>query len=307
MDSRPSEIVIQDGRAYHLGLRPDQVAPHVLLVGDPARALRVAERFERRDHDERHREFVSITGVFRGLPVTVVGTGIGTDNVEIAVMELAILHEFDLATRRRLPGRPPLTLLRIGTSGGVPRDLAPGTVAVALYALGLDSTGLYYERPPEDDVVRRIEDEARRLILAATPAGYRFRGRIEPYAARACPEVAAALERALAARGLVSRSGITVAVPGFYGASGRYIEGLRNTVPDIKKQLAALDVDGLRALNFEMESSLLFHLAGALGYRAGTLCAVISNPHTGEVLLDHRLCVEGCIDAALDALVALAG
>ena len=99
--------------------------------------------------------------------------------------------------------------------------------------------------------------------------------------------------------------GITVAVPGFYGASGRYIEGLTNTLDGIKGCFADVVVDGVRTVNMEMESGLLFHLSEALGIRAGTICPVISNPNSQDAVVDYRPHVSACIDIALEAMVAL--
>lgn len=305
--TRPSELMVHDGVAYHIGVRAGDLAPNLIFVGDPARALQVAERFDAVQVESRHREYVTLTGTFEGLPVSVMGTGIGTDNVEIALVEAYSLLAFDLDARIRSETPPAMTVIRVGTSGGVQADIAPGTAAIASYALGTDSTGLYIEHRNDDPVVQTIEDQATALIRAATPEGYRFRDHLRPYAARANPDVCAALVAAAAARGVVHVDGITLAVPGFYGASGRYIEGVTNTVDGIKERLAELNVDGLRAVNMEMESSLLFHLSGALDIRAGTLCPVISNPRSQDAVVDYRPHVSDCIDVALDAMLALSG
>ncbi len=305
MHDRPSELMVSDGVAYHIGVHAGDLAPQLFFVGDPARALRVAERFDSVDVERRHREFVTLTGRYRGLPVSVMGTGIGTDNVEIALIEAYSLLAFDLETRRRMADPPRITLIRIGTSGGIQADIAPGTAAIASHAIGTDSTGLYLEHRCEDPQVRAMEDQATALLRAATPQGYRFRDHLRPYAARASRDVCDALAVAASARGVSHVQGITLAVPGFYGASGRYIEGLTNTVDGIKECLAKLDVGGIRPVNMEMESSLIFHLAEALGIRAGTLCPVVSNPASQDSVVDYRPHVADCIDVALEAMVSL--
>ncbi len=305
MTLRRSELMVRDGVAYHIGVHAGDLAPRLFFVGDPARALRVAERFDAVEVERRHREFVTLTGTYRGLPMSVMGTGIGTDNVEIALVEAYSLLAFDLETGTRQAEPPPITLIRIGTSGGVQTDIAPGTAAIASHALGTDSTGLYIEHRCDDPVVQAIEDQATALLRAATPAGYRFRDHLRPYAARASADVGAALTAAATARGVDHVRGITLAVPGFYGASGRYIEGITNTVDGIKECLARVDVDGIRPVNMEMESSLIFHLSEALGIRAGTLCPVVSNPASQDAVVDYHPHVADCIDVALDAMVAL--
>ena len=299
--------MIHGGVAYHVGVRAEDLSPNLFLVGDPARAHLIAKRFEVVTVTKSHREYITITGIYQGLPVTVIGTGMGTDNVEMALIEAWSLLSFDAETRTRLADAPQLTAIRVGTSGGVQADIDPGTAAIATYALGLDTTGVYYEHMPDDARIPIIEREARRLIRAATPEGYRFREAIWPYAAPANTEVAAALSVAAARTGVPFVTGITASTPGFYGGSGRYLEGLTNTVPGIKDCLADLDCDGLRVVNMEMESSLLFHLGDALGVRTGTICPVISNPARQAAIVDYAPHVSACIDIALEAMVALCG
>lgn len=304
---RPSEIVFVDGRAYHLGLRPDQLAEHLFVVGDPARAYTVASRFDRVDHEVKHREFVTLTGSHRGLPVSVVGTGMGTDNVEIALVEAWALVTLDLATRLRRPATGPgsarpLTVLRIGTSGGTREDVAVGTLVISSYAIGLDSTGVYYDGPPADETVTALEHAARRAIGEGVAPGSRFAGAFFPYASRATPALVAALERQARAAGARFVTGATVTAPGFFGPSGRHLDGVANTVQDVKPRLGRIEAHGVRVFNMEMESSLLFHLATLLGIRAGTICPTISNPAGHGAVLDPAPFVAQAIEIALAAM-----
>ena len=305
MSNRSEHVVTPEGRLYHLGIAPDEIASCVFLVGDPDRAYRVARRFDSVDHEVTNREYVTLTGPYRGIPMSVVGTGIGTDNVEIALVELDAARGIDPASGLRRTDVRPMDFIRIGTSGGVQADIAAGTLCSAKYALGLDSTGLYYEAPMPDDVVAEIESEAARLLSEATVGAARFGDSLPMYASRAHPEVSASLERQALATTVPFESGITVSSPGFYGPSSRSIDGLVNTVPDIKGTLAKLAVRGLRVLNMEMESSLLFHLAGALGHRAGTVCPAISQPGAPDALIDYEACIEDAISIALAAMVDL--
>ncbi len=301
-----SEIVVTaEGRLYHLGVAPGEIAGCIFLVGDPDRAYRVAQRFESIEHEVTNREYVTLTGAYRGVAMSVVGTGIGTDNVEIALIELDAAHTLDLESGLRRPGVRPLDIIRIGTSGGVQPDVAAGTLCNAEYALGLDSTGMYYDSPQLDHVVADLEKEATRLLKEASTSSPRFGGMLPVYASKAHPAVSAALIRHAEQATVPFESGITVSSPGFYGPSSRYIEGLTNTVPDIKSTLAKLDVHGRRALNMEMESSLLFHLAGALGHRAGTICPAISQRGAPDALIDYEACIESAISIALEAMLGL--
>ena len=300
-----SEIVVKNGKIFHLGLAKGQLAGNVFLVGDPARAIRVSKRFDNIFCEVRNREYVTITGKFNGMPVSVIGTGIGVDNVEIALVEAYALHAFDFDKSEYQPGRPPLKFIRIGTSAGVQDDIEPGTMAISTYGLGLDNAGLYYDHPPADNVVTSIEEQAFKIIVSATPSGSRFRKKIIPYASKASPDVAAELANHAANLNVEYVTGITAATPGFYGPSGRHIEGLANTVPSIKLQLAALQVQQHKVVNMEMESSLLFHIAGHLGCPVGTICPIISKPSSSTDILDYTASIEVAIDIALGAMCEL--
>lgn len=303
--SAPSDLVSSGGRIYHLGLNRREIAPNLLLVGDPARADRVAERFDRVIHRVQHREFVTRTGTFRGFPISVIGTGIGTDNVEIALIEAHAVLSVDLETGHPYPNPTPMTILRVGTSGGLRADIPPGFLGISDLAVGFDGTGLFFDQPPPDDTVLALEAATRLALAAATPSGRRFAGRLPVYASRASAEVVAAL-RAAADRAAVSAiTGTTVAAPGFYGASGRVVSGLELTVPGIKQVLGSLEVEGHPTINVEMESSLLFHLARALGHRVGTICPIISSPGSHGTVVDAHDAIGRAIDIALDALEQL--
>lgn len=300
-----SELVVNNGVVYHLGLKKNQLARNIILVGDPARAYKVAAYFDEIDHETSNREYVTLTGKFNGLPVSVVGTGIGTDNVEIALAEIYTLLEFNLDTCQKEKYSNFTNIIRVGTSGGAQDNIPSGTQCLASYALGLDNTGMYYNQEPADDMVTSIENEAYRLITDATPDGYRFKGKIHPYASKADSHLLEVLRTEAQKTRAAYAVGITVSAPGFYGPSGRIMEGLENSVPNIKSVLSEINIKQQRVLNFEMESSLLFHLAYQMGYRAATICPVISNPKTSADLFDYTKSIEQSISIALNALVAI--
>jgi uridine phosphorylase len=303
--NKKSEIVIVDDKLYHLGIKKSDLAENIFIVGDPARAFRVSQEFDQIDCEISNREYLTFTGSYRGIPVSVIGTGIGTDNVEIALVEAYIAHEFDLKSAEKLQNCSPLTIIRLGTSGGVQPDVTPGSLAISSYALGLDSTGIYYEQPAEDLIVERIETEASKILNSAISKKSRFKGKITPYASKASSEVTMALINQAEAYGVEFETGITVSSPGFYGPSSRYIEGLNNTLSDIKGSLSSLNIDGLKVHNMEMESSLFFHLCSQLGYRAGTICTVISGPNDSDSIIDYEAAIGNTIRIGLNALVEL--
>ncbi len=276
-----SELLAVEGKIYHLGISPDQLAKNIFVVGDPARADIVAAHFDTVVHRAHNREYVIRTGTYKGMPVSVIATGIGTDNVEIALIEAFGLNEFDLRTYERKEKTEPLTIIRIGTSGGLQDYIDVGTLAISAYAIGVDNTGLYYNNSIPDDNCKKIEDEAYHLITEATPKDKRFHGKIHPYASKASPEVVEALKRSI---GEGYAIGITATASGFFGPQGRNIPGLDITIPGIQETLGSIDINGDKVINFEMESSLLFHLSRQLGYRSGTVCPIIDNRPTDTFL-----------------------
>ena len=332
---RDSELIIVENEKdeqkrkviYHLGLRPEQLARQIFVVGDPKRADLVAMKFDTVEYMVQNREFVTRTGTYQGMPVTVMSTGIGTDNNEIAVVESYGLNEFDLETRIRKTDALPLTIIRLGTSGGPQRDIECGTLAISSYALGLDNTGLFYDVAAADETVLNIETNAYHIITAATPLECRFRGKIHPYASKATPEVVDALIKHAQEQDVRYAVGITASASGFFGPQGREIPGLPVTVPRLQEYLAALCVNGNRIIslgesaeiskeagigedslvvtNFEMESSLLFHLATQLSYKVGTICPIIANRPKGTFLEDYSEAVDKCIEVGLGAMLEL--
>lgn len=294
-----SEIVTIDGKVLHLGLAKGQLAPNIFLVGDPARAFKVAKRFDHVDCEIRNREYVTLTGSYQGLPVSVIGTGIGVDNVEIALVEAYAVAAFDFESQTVQDTDCHLNFIRIGTSAGVQNAVEPGTLAIATYALGLDNAGLYYDHPAADATVTEIERQAFDILTAATASNARFHRCIVPYASRATPEISQLMIDSADALNLPYVTGITAATPGFYGPSSRLIQGLSNTVSSVKTKLAELQAGDQKVVNLEMESSLLFHIAGHLGFSAGTVCPIISKPTEAATIFDYGPSVEGAISVAL--------
>jgi len=299
-------ITVQNGRVYHLRLLKKQLARNIIVCGDPDRVDLVAEYFDPGSltHSGQNREFSVRTGAYKGRPVTVIGTGIGTDNMEIALIEAYVLNEFNPDTNTREEKSGGLTVIRVGTCGTPHRDIKVGSLAISAYAVGLDATGLFYDLPAGrlQETTRLIEKEAEKIIEAVVPETARFKGRIFPYASEASPEVAAALVRQ--ARG-DHVAGITLTAPGFFAPQGRAVTGLPPTAPGLLDGLAALRVQGWRVVNIEMETSLLFHLAQLMDYRAGAVCAVIANRSSGEFLDQHEPAVRRAVTTALEAVIDL--
>ncbi|MBX2816166.1 MAG: hypothetical protein KTR24_09215 [Saprospiraceae bacterium] len=297
-----SEIVVKEGRVYHLGLAPHELASRVILVGDPARTERVAAHFDHVDFRVRHREYVTITGRLNGKQISVIGTGMSTDNVEVCLAEMYTLYAFDLESGLRRATWPDVSIIRVGTSGGVQEDIPSGTLAISSYALGLDSTGIYFEMDPADQIVTEIEEQASRILKESTPETYRFWGRLPVYASKADANLVTALQKETAALRVPYVTGIIATTPGFYGPSARKIKGIANSIEDIKLKLGALDCQGHRIVNMDMESSLLFHLGALLGFSCATICPIISGPSSSDRPIDYAAAVDHAIAIALRCL-----
>jgi len=301
MHKSNSEFVSVNGRMYHLRLKPEEISKNIFLVGDPARVDKVAKHFDEIYCNANNREFKTVTGTYKKMPTTVISTGIGTDNIEIALLELYALNEFDLEKGLRKNNSKPLTIIRLGTSGGIQKDIKPGMPAISSYAIGLDNTGLFYDNKIEDDLCSKIEEKAYEIINNSTPEDRRFKGKIYPYVSKASPEIVDALKR----NSNEYVVGITASAPGFFAPQGRLIEGIESTITGLQKHLAKLWVNGQRIVNFEMESSTLFHLANILGYKAGTICPIIANRSTGEMLSisKYNNTIDRCIETGLKAML----
>lgn len=310
---RESELIMterDDGaktkELYHIALaRKDGVPPNMLLVGEPDRAKVVADFFDRGiEGQAAHREFVTFWGTYHGVRVAVMGTGIGTDNTEIASVELHAVHEYD-SDKDEWDAEPAKrTIIRVGTSASPQADVPLGSIGITSHAVGLDNTGLsYLHHPRLDDyphdepfapyytpnspTARAIFHETQARIWDAT------RGIIRPYVSTATPEVVEALKNAASSNGMPldcgvgAYTGITTSAPGFFGPQGRSIGRLGHIIlPDLQDRLARISIplpgggamkvegvdepvalqDGLvmRAVNNEMEASVLCRLNGEI-------------------------------------------
>lgn len=289
MDYPPSELVLDGhGHVYHLGITREHVADTVLLVGDQGRVAQISRMFDSVEHRSQHREFVCHTGVYRGTRISALSTGIGTDNIDIAVNELDAAFNIDLGARRDEAGHTPLRLIRIGTCGILQPDVPVHSYILSGFAYGLDNVAHFY--PLE---FSELEKE----IAASLTAHLELPGTIQPY----CKQASAELFDLLSSE--ATFAGINVTSSGFYGPQGRRLRlGLRN--PDINERLTAyrFDLGGrpLRVMNFEMESSALFALGQGLGHQTVTICLGIANRPTGEFTRGYEGPMNELIQYVLD-------
>lgn len=287
-----SELIINDdGTVFHLHLRPDQIADTVIMVGDPARVELVASRFDERECRAANREFITVTGRYRGKRMSVLSTGIGIGNIDISVTELDALANVDFATRTVKENLRRLTLVRLGTSGALQPDIELGDVVFSRTSVGFDGLLNYYKG--RNDV---CDLEIERAFMAHTGWSDLLP---KPYFINASDEL-----RQLFAD--TTTEGITIAAPGFYAPQGRWVR-LEPADNDLNAKIESFRYGDRRITNFEMEGSALAGLAALMGHRAATMCTIIAQRVARNANTDYRPYVERMIDMALDKLALIAG
>jgi uridine phosphorylase len=257
-----TELVLDtNGAVYHLGLLPEQLATKVILVGDQDRVAKISRFFDDIECQIQHREFVSHTGTYKGKRITVLSTGIGTDNIDICMAELDALVNIDLEIRQEKQEKTSLEIVRIGTCGMLQADMPLHSFVLSTHALGLDNIAHFYPidfSSEESHVLTQIKTQVQ------FPKG------IEPYLSGASLEMIEKLDSAQV------RKGITVTSSGFYGPQGRSLR-LASKMPEIHLALEKFKDNGQQIVNFEMESSAIFALGKALGHQCTSICLGVAN------------------------------
>ena len=311
-----ADLPVDDqGRIYHLEVKPGEIAPDVIIVGDPGRSEYIGTHFFTDiEFQHEHRGLVTITGTSRvsggqativtPLRTTVTTSGIGTPSLEIVANELALLNEVDFETRMRKKEFPRLHIIRVGTSGGLQAGTKLGTPIITTHAIGMDNSGLYYEIPHPDPDCKRLEAELSQLMRSSMPDTSRFHGKIHPYVTRAEPRLVAALKEAAVQLGIEVQAGLTVSAPGFSAPQGRDIARVKASVPDIDQLFSGFDprLEGERVENMEMEASFLLHFMGGLGYWAGAICPAIANRRNDTFDPNYQQAIANATNIALLAL-----
>ncbi|KGN71975.1 nucleoside phosphorylase [Porphyromonas sp. COT-239 OH1446] len=284
----PSELIINgDGSVFHLHIRPEQLADKVFLVGDPARVDLVAKHLDSIECNISSREFHTITGLYRGKRISIISHGIGTDNIDIVLNELDALANIDFETRQVKSEFRQLTLVRVGTSGGLQADTPIGTYVAAEHSIGFDGVLYFYG---DTQRVRHLEFE-RELLCQLD---WQIEG-LKPYVVSATPDLVEQI-----AQGDILR-GNTIAANGFYGPQGRKLR-LELQDPMLNKKIEQFDFGGRRLTNYEMESSSLAGLAALMGHRALTVCCIIAGRKAERMNTDYKGSIEGLISLVLDRI-----
>ncbi len=278
-------LLNRDGSVYHLALLPRHISETVLTVGDPSRVNVISQHFDSIEFEMNRREFITQVGTYKGKKVTVISTGIGTDNIEIFFTEIDALLNVDLKTREPKARRKKLRIIRIGTSGALQEDIPVGSYLVSDYAVGFDNVMSFYDLP-QDEVERGIsEDIQKKLKLPFTP--YVVRG-------------SELLRKQIGAEMIV---GNTITAPGFFGPQGRVVR-VPIKYPKLLDDLNSYhhQASDFWLANFEMETAGYYAMARLLGHEVLSANAIIANRVKNKFSKDPNSIVEGLIKVILDRI-----
>jgi len=289
-----SELIINsDGSAFHIHLKPEELADNVILVGDPGRVDMIADLLDELEFRHASREFVSVTGKRNGKRITVLSHGIGPDNIDIVMTELDALANIDFTTREVKPVHRALNILRIGTSGALHADIPLGSFILSHISVGFDGVMNWYAN--RDKVTIPAVEEA-------------FKAHMNWEKTLPSPYFVKESEKILNLMKDVTLQGVTISAPGFYGPQGRVVR-IPLAMPDMLERIESFrfqlgDVP-YRITNFEMESAPLAGLAAHLGHHAGTVCCVVANRYLQSSNPDYKPFIRRLAEVAVDRMASL--
>lgn len=274
-------ILTPENKIYHLNLSKEEIANDIILVGDPDRVSVISNKFESIEHKIQNREFVTHTGILNGKRISVIATGIGPDNIDIVVNELDALVNIDFKTRTINKKKKTLNLIRLGTSGGLQKDIEVDSFLVSSFGLGLDNIAHFYESEEiiEQDMSKKYKQHAHWPENLSNP-----------YIVKASDNLLSLFPDV--------KKGITATAPGFYGPQGRTLR-LNPYITNLHEKMESFNYKENRITNFEMETSALYYLGKSLGHNTLTICAIIANRLTKEYSKDYKKTVEKMIDLVL--------
>lgn len=284
MSLKASELILnKDGSIYHLGLLPEDIASTIITVGDPARVSRISSNFETVHLKKEKREFCTHTGLYKGKRITVMSTGMGTDNIDIALTELDALANIDLKKARIKDRLKKLDIIRIGTTGSIRKEIPVGSFILSEMAIGFDGLMHYYN---EDSFLNREITEA---FVAHTNWSPK---KAMPYIVEGDRDLVKKFSSASVHRGF---TGTNI---GFYGPQGRVLRaGLSD--PDMNRKLTSFSFKDHSITNLEMETSAIYGMAKLLGHRAVSMNVVLANRASGEFSENPGIMVDELIKYSL--------
>ncbi|NCP46488.1 MAG: nucleoside phosphorylase, partial [Flavobacteriales bacterium] len=261
----------------------EQLAKNIIVVGDPGRVALISSFFDSIEHKVENREIVTHTGILNGQPITVLSTGMGTDNIDIVLNELDALVNIDLINRTIKPKKTSLNIVRIGTSGALQKDISVNSIVVSEFGLGLDGLMNYY-------AFEQTEEEKQLLIQFCKQTNYSTTF-AKPYFVKASSFLFNLLKED-------AISGITATASGFYGPQGRVLR-LPLKEDKLNEKLNQFSYNNHKIVNFEMETSALYGLSRALGHNACTVCVVVANRFSKEFSKDYKPAMDQLIQKVL--------
>ncbi|MGB1040227.1 MAG: nucleoside phosphorylase, partial [Flavobacteriales bacterium] len=276
----------EDGSIFHLHLKPHQLADTVLIVGDQGRVKQISNHFDEIEHVVENREFVTHTGTYKGKRISALSTGIGADNIDIVMNELDALVNINLETRKINNEKKSLTIIRIGTSGALQPDIPVDSYVVSEFGLGFDGLAGFYK-----NLSNEIELDLEKAFFSQVNWSINT---VKPYISEGNKELIELLKSE-------ANSGITITGNGFYGPQGRVLR-LKTKQENLNEQLTNFEFNGLKMMNFEMETSALYALGGMMGHKTATICAVIANRFQKKYSKNYKATVDKMIEYVLGKL-----
>jgi uridine phosphorylase len=277
-------ILTAEKKVYHLNLSIDDIADNIIIVGDQSRVKQISKHFSRIDCVIKNREFVTHTGEYNGKRISVLSTGIGTDNIDIVMNELDAAKNIDLETRIINTNKKSLNIIRLGTSGALQKNIEVDSFIMATHGLGFDGLAHFYK---SKNIIDSKMSEAF-IKHSNWPKNL------------ASPYIVSASEKLLE-KFSEFKKGITATASGFYAPQGRELR-IKPAIEDLHQKMNTFQFKGNRITNFEMETSALYFLGKSLGHNTLTICAIIGNRITQKQSKDYKKTVDKLILAVLEKL-----
>lgn len=282
-----TELILHpDGSIYHLKIRPDQLAKTIILVGDPQRVEKVSKHFDSIEHKVSNREICTHTGYLNKKHLTVMSTGMGTDNIDIVLNELDALVNIDLKTRQVKAEHTRLNLVRLGTSGALQPNIPLNSFIVSDYGIGLDGLLNFYE-----EITPVVEQDMTNEFINFTSWPDFF---ARPYIVKSVPWIQGL-------KGDEFIHGITATAPGFYGPQGRLLR-LPLKQAEIFDRIKQFEVNNTKIVNFEMETSALYGLGKLFGHNPLTVCVAIANRENQDYNQNYKTAINKLIELLLEKI-----
>lgn len=282
-----SELIINDdGSVFHLHIRPDQLADKVIMMGDPGRVSLTASMLDSIEFETQSREFKVVTGSYNGKRITILSHGIGPDNMDIVITELDALANVDFNTREVKKEFKQLTMVRVGTSGGLQPFCPIGSYVVARRSIGFDGVLNYYaDRNKVSDLAY---EEAFTKYVNWNPLN------CSPYVVMADEDLVQQIGHDMI-------MGTTISAIGFYGPQGREVR-MKLANPTLNSRIESFNYQGEQITNYEMESAPLAGFSRIMGHKAMTICTIIANRLAGDANANYKGSVEGLLKTVLDRI-----